>query len=176
MTLTIENLIELLKKDNKTNTKQTCHLSNDILLRACEKLDKNEIIDIEPSRSTHMVNRGSTFEVLLKKVLNKRFDLDIPAVKPSPKGQKDLDTSKLSKNLLDYLGLPTDEVEIKFSTSFAYASKIEKANPNLNVIVATQNGIFLGQAKDLNKNKQDKILPNQYQFKRLENLSKIMGY
>lgn len=176
MNLSINQVSNLLNQDNLTNKKKSCHLSNDILIQVCNLIKKQDTVgDFEIARNLVALNRGSTFEVLVKALLNEKFNLNIKLIK-SLATQSDIEQNAI-QDICNEIEVPQGHnLEIKLSTSFAYASGIAHNSKDY-IIVCNQQGAFGGYANELiTSGKDRKIPPNQYNFKYLKKFSKLLGY
>ena len=108
-------------------------------------------------------------------MLVKMYFLGKTSMTKSDCGEVDLDTSTLDEKRLKMFNLPRSKnIEIKFSTSFAYASP--KSNKAHYTIVCNDTGAYLVESGKLAKNKSNHIVAKQPNGVLLKNLSMVLGY
>lgn len=166
--ITIEQVKRLLEENTKQQPK--AKYSNNVLFNMCNGLDNNDCVECElASGKGLMLNRGSLCECLVK------MHLGFKGVKSAQK-TSDLDTTKISAKVRKYLGLPnTNDLEIKFATSFAYGSAVENVKTR-NILVCNQKGVYLVGRKGLNMNASKHIKSEQPHGEYLQALSELLGY
>lgn len=165
---TKKELIALLKENNDKQPK--AKYSNNILLSMLEKTDSNFIATLEPTRNGFAFNRGSLCECLVKYAITKDTT-------KSQAFESDLNTTKVSDKVLEYFNLPkSSNIEIKYSTSFAPATK--KTSKARMTIIVSQLGIHLIESKNLIATDSGKINISNQRPKdliELKNLERALG-
>lgn len=135
-TITKNELITLVKANSIEQPKAKC--SNNVILNLIELINNDFDIQVEPTRSNSMLNRGSIVECLIKLVFDKRKRHVV----------KNANGSDLYKGAYEY--------EIKFSTTFAYASN-NNANHEMPILLVCESGVYKTTYDKLNINKSNKI-------------------
>ena len=163
-----ELVIELLN-NNKTQPK--AKYSNNILLNMLSKVDDDFVATLEPTKNGFAFNRGSLCECLVKYAITKDTT-------KSQANESDLNTTKLSDKELAFFNLPkSNNIEIKYSTSFAPATK--KTSKAHQTIIVSQLGIHLIESKNLIATDSGKINISNQRAKdliELKNLEKVLGF
>lgn len=164
-----KDLLMIIECNNQIQPK--AKYSNKLLLNMLNNIPDRGEVSIESTRSNNgMINRGSLCEMLVK-----MYILGKTSMTKSDCGEVDLDTSALDEKRLKMFNLPRSKnIEIKFSTSFAYASP--KSNKAHYTIVCNDTGAYLVESGKLAKNKSNHIVAKQPNGVLLKNLSMVLGY
>ena len=142
--------------------------SNNVILNMLDCLPMDFEADIEPTRNGFAVNRGSLVECIIKAVVCN----DYHATKSSCR-VADLDTRKLNAQQLALVnGVVSSNIEIKFSTSFAPATK--KTSKAHKTILVCESGIYMIDSKNIIPTKSGKINVNNQKAKDLIELTELM--
>ena len=163
MKLSKNEIIALLEQNNIDQRK--AKYSNNIILEMLENVSENAIFDVEQTRGSFPINRGSLVEEIVKSMLGGE------CVKASQR-QSDLRaTSKNMRKMFKANGLnPQLRYEIKFATSFAPASN--NAPKTKYTILIVKEGAYLVE----NANHQERFTSNSwFDSPRLDNLSDLLG-
>ena len=119
MKLEKTELINLLVENNTTNRK--VKHSNNVIIAMLNNLPNNTMVEVERSRGA-FYDRGSMVEVLVKMLIN-QFNSGVCEGSRSNANERDLNALTLTPKTRELLGLPNSlNIEIKFATSFAYAT------------------------------------------------------
>ena len=136
-TITKNQLIALVEENSRLQPK--AKTSNNVILNLIDLIDNDFDIQVEPTRSNSMLNRGSIVECLIKLIFDKRRKHVLKSA-----GGSDL-----------YKG--SKEYEVKFSTTFAYASN-NNTNKDIPIILVCESGVYETTYDNLIINKYNKIL------------------
>lgn len=168
-TYTKKDLLTIIESNNIIQPK--AKYSNKLLINMLANIPDKGEVSIESTRSNNgMINRGSLCEMLVK-----MYVLGKTKMLKSECNEADLDTSALDEKRLKMFNLPRSKnIEIKFSTSFAYASP--KSNKAHYTIVCNDTGAYLVESGKLAKNKSNHIIAKQPNGVLLKNLSMVLGY
>ena len=163
---TKKELVYLLTQNTQQQPK--AKYSNAIILRMLDTLPNNFVASVEITRGGFMLNRGSLVECIIKAVVSGDMNS-----KKSEKEASDLDTTNLDKNHLELVNnIVSTNIEIKFSTSFAPATK--KTNKARKTIIVGDSGIYMIDSRNIVTTKAGKINLNNQHIKDLTPLTKLM--
>lgn len=156
MVYLVNELIESYRKDGQANPKRKP--TNNAIIEMLEYCDLSSL-DINPTKSLQVANRGEVVECLVKYQVYEFLGLD-KSVNLSKCKALDLDLRKYDKNILNELGLDNSTYEIKFTSPLANASiKNNKTKKCLivNVVEKFGKGVYLVESKNLIKNGSNHI-------------------
>ena len=161
---------ELIVLFNENNLKQPkAKYSNNIILKMLEHVSEDFTAEVECTRKGFSVNRGSLVECIIKSVV-----YGVNETKKSNAKISDLDTRNLSKKQLALVnGVASNDIEIKFSTSFAPATR--KTSKARKTIIASENGVYMIDSKNIITTPSGKININNQKAKDLVKLDKLMA-
>lgn len=166
--LTMELLLTL---NNEQQPK--AKYSNNVILKMLEKMPSTLDIDVEPTRKGFAFNRGSLVECLVRAVITNDFTQTRANARESDLNSMDFTTQQLE--LIN--GVKSKNIEIKFSTSFAPATK--KSNKARYVIIVCESGVYMIESKNIIWTKAGKLNANNQRHKdmvRLDKLMDLLGY
>lgn len=164
---TKQDLINLVEMNTQLQPK--AKYSNAIILTMLKSLDDNFTATLEPARSAKygvMVNRGSLVECIVKYAVIRNGE-------KTPGAGADLDTKHYMANLDLVDNVVSDNIEIKFSTSFAPATTIKSKKPK-KVILVSEHTIGMIDSDKIIYTPAGKININNQKAKDLKPLTKLM--
>lgn len=167
MEYTKNELIQMLLANNAKQPK--AHYSNNVIVQMLETLNDDFKADVETVRGgVEMVNRGSLVECIIKATV-----YGVAQVEKSACNNSDLNTSKLNAQQLALVhGVKSSNIEVKFSTSFAPATK--KTNKARKTIIVCERGIYMIDSKNIVATSAGKININNQKHKDLDKLQELM--
>ena len=159
-------LISLFAQNNTVQPK--AKYSNNAILRMLEKMPCDFVADVETTRGGFLVNRGSLVECIIKATV-----YGVARVEKSACNSSDLDTTKLNAQQLALVhGVKSSNIEVKFSTSFAPATK--KMNKARKTIIVCEHGIYMIDSRNIVATSAGKININNQKNKDLDPLKELM--
>lgn len=147
--------------------------SNSVIERISRKMCDTDYIEVECTKTNkNMFNRGVAVEIMVKLLVYRYCGINTQAHK-SKCYESDMNTLGLNK--VRELGLPlSDNIEIKFATSFANATP--KKNTAKWVLLINQQGAYLVSAKEIVTVGSGHIKPKQPNAKKLNKLNGLLGF
>ena len=148
MLYNVNELVKSYRKDSKENAKRkpTNDLIIDMLLNS-----GLESVNVNPTKSLQVANRGEVVEVAIKKVIFDYLELNKES-KLSACKCLDLDLRKYNTELLNDLQLKNSYYEIKLCSSLANATIKRNSCKNViivNLVASYGVGVYLVNANDL---------------------------
>ena len=159
-------LVDLFNENNQKQPK--AKYSNNIILNMLDCLPSDFEADVESTRNGFAINRGSLVECIIKSVIYNDYH-----AKKSNCRVADLDTRGLNAQQLALVdNVVSSNIEIKFSTSFAPATR--KTSKARKTILVCESGVYMIDSKNIIPTKAGKINVNNQKAKDLVELSELM--
>ena len=171
MKLSKQEILKVLTTNTQEQPKAV--YSNAVIERISRKMYNADYIEVECTKQNkNMFNRGVAVEIMVKMLVYRYCGINTQAHK-SECYESDMNTLGLNK--VRELGLPiSDNIEIKFATSFANATP--KKNTAKWVLLINQQGAYLVSAEEVATVGSGHIKPKQPKAKRLNKLSDLLGF
>lgn len=142
--------------------------SNNVILQMLECMPSTLDIEVEPTRSGFAFNRGSLVECLIRAVITNDYIQCRANARESDLNSMDFTSEQLA--LIN--GIKSKNIEIKFSTSFAPATK--KSNKARYTIIACEHGVYMIESKNIVWTKAGKLNINNQNSRDLTPLNELM--
>lgn len=166
-----DELINIFVDNNETQPK--AKTSNNIIIRLLDNCTCDFTLTCELARGGCVPNRGSVIECILNHLITHKAN-----VVKANFNESDLETKRLARKYLKMLELAQSKnIEIKFATGYAYATKITSGARY--IILVTPYGIWLIKPKNIVYDKNDKIRASEQNYElatRLVELEEYIGY
>jgi hypothetical protein len=164
-------IVALLQQNNQDQPK--AKYSNNAILRMLENLPTTFTMEVEPTKGGFALNRGSVVECIINAIATKNYN----QVKHQA-NKSDLNTLKLDADTLRlFNNIKSSNIEIKFSTSFAPATR--KTNKARYTIIVSEKSIVMLESKNIVYTASGKINASNQRAKdctELKDLMDLLGY
>lgn len=155
----VKDIISILEENTAISNNRKVKYSNNPILTMLSNFTGNESFGLIRSKSEDIpFDRGRLVECIVKATLQGR-----DKVETKPKGYNDLPRARKEdeKQFFEAFGLMrSKDYEIKFSTSYAYATPLAPNNRN-DVIIVTPRAVFVVPHSKVATNSSDKVITKQ---------------